>query len=102
MVVTAGCVSAMESEYQEMLNAKLQLAGGNRAESVMVFQGDLKICEGMSPKPTDDINRYFTVKVRKGQMYQILWKDGLSGDMKRKSLTTPKDQAWWVVDLLSD
>jgi hypothetical protein len=73
---------------------------GKRVEtSVIVVQGDLKICEGTSPKPTDDMNRYFTAKVRKGQRYQVFWKDISSGKMKSKPVTTPKDQAWLVVDL---
>ena len=48
------------------------------------------------------MNRYFPANVRKGQRYQIFWKDGLSDKMKSKYLTTPKDQAWLAVDVLSE
>lgn len=67
--------------------------------SVMVLQGDVRLAKGMSPKPTDDMNRYFTTKVRKGQIYQVVWKDPASGKTKAISVTTPKDQAWLVVEL---
>lgn len=66
---------------------------------VTVIQGDVKISEGTSPKPTDDMNRYLTVKVRKGQIYQVMWKDPARGEMKHVSVTTPKDKGWLVVDL---
>lgn len=67
--------------------------------SVVVRQGDLLLAEGLSPKPTDDMNRYFTTKVHKGQIYQVMWKDPASGQEKRTSVTTPKDQGWVVVEL---
>lgn len=38
---------------------------------VLVMQGDVKVAEGTTPSPTDDMNRFFTVKVKQGQVYQI-------------------------------
>ena len=67
--------------------------------SVIVRQGDMIIAKGISPKPTDDMNRYFTTKVRKGQIYQVMWKDPVSGKEKGMSVTTPKDQGWFVVEM---
>jgi hypothetical protein len=73
---------------------------GKRVEvPVVVIQGDVKMGEGNSPKPTDDMNRYFTAQVRKGQLYQVIWKDPKSGEQKRKQVTTPKDKGWLVVEL---
>ena len=45
------------------------------------------------------MNRYLIVKVRKGQIYQIVWKDAASGEFKRKIVTTPKDKEWMVFEV---
>ena len=77
-----------------------RMIDGKRVEvPVVVMQGDVRLGEGKSPKPTDDMNRYFTSKVRKGQMYQIIWRESKTGEMKKMTVTTPKDQGWLVVDL---
>lgn len=73
---------------------------GKRVEvPVVVLQGDVKMAEGNSPKPTDDMNRYFTTQVRKGQIYQVLWKDPQTGEHQREQVMTPKDKGWLVVEL---
>lgn len=69
---------------------------------VVVTQGDLKLAEGDSPKATDDMNRYFTVPVKKGQLYQVMWKDPESGETKRLLVTTPKDEGFLVVELIEN
>ncbi|MFK7909537.1 MAG: transglutaminase family protein [Akkermansiaceae bacterium] len=69
------------------------------AVRVTVMQGDLTLRRGISPKPTEDMNRYLTVKVGKGQIYQIVWKDPETGKVKQTSITTPKDKGWFTVDL---
>ncbi|NWK57225.1 transglutaminase domain-containing protein [Verrucomicrobiaceae bacterium N1E253] len=77
-----------------------RMVGGKRvAIPVVVLQGDLKIAEGVSPKPSDDMNRFYTVVVRKGQIYQLMWKDEVSGAMQRQTVTTPKDKTWLEVKL---
>lgn len=40
---------------------------------VVVMQGDVKLHEGITPKPTDDMNQYYTFSIQKGQMYQVTW-----------------------------
>jgi len=73
---------------------------GKRTEvPVGVVQGDVLLGEGKSPTVTDDMNRYFTVKVKKGQIYQVAWKDPETGKMNRKAVTTPNDKGWLVIDL---
>jgi len=75
-----------------------RMVDGKRVQvAVVVRQGDVILGEGMSPKPTDDMNRYFVAKVRQGQIYQVVWKDPKSGEVKRQSVTTPKGKAWFVV-----
>jgi len=66
---------------------------------VTVSQGDLMLKKGKTPKPTDDMNRYFTVKVKKGQRYQARWVDPVSGKEKVRWITTPKEKSWLVVEL---
>ena len=77
-----------------------RIVDGKRvAVSVVVLQGDAKLGEGMSPKSTDDMNRYLVVKVRQGQIYQVVWKDPKSGEQKSQSVSTPKDKGWFEVGL---
>ena len=47
--------------------------GKRIAVSVAVMQGDVKLAEGMTPKPTDDMNNFYTFAVQKGQMYQVVY-----------------------------
>ncbi len=76
------------------------LVEGKRVEvPVVVLQGDVKMGEGTSPKSTDDMNKFFTTQVRKGQLYQVVWNDPKSGEQKRKQITTPKDKGWLVIEL---
>lgn len=77
-----------------------RMVDGKRVEvAVMVQQGDVNLGEGKSPKSTDDMNRYFVTKVRQGQIYQVIWTDPQSGELKSQSVTTPKDKGWCVVEL---
>ncbi len=47
---------------------------GKRIEvPVAVIQGDVKLDEGTTPKPTDDMNMFYSFSVSKGQMYQVVW-----------------------------
>lgn len=41
--------------------------------SVAVIQGDVKLNEGSTPKPTADMNQFYTFTVQKGQIYQVAW-----------------------------
>lgn len=73
--------------------------GKRVAVPVVVAQGDLKIVEGNSPKPSDDMNRYLTAKAKKGQIYQLIWQDPDTEKMRRQQVMTPKDKGWMVIDL---
>ncbi|WP_435894912.1 transglutaminase-like domain-containing protein [Oceaniferula spumae] len=76
---------------------------GKRIEvPVGVAQGDAMLGEGNSPKATDDMNRYFTVKARKGQLYTVAWKDPETGKVVRKMITTPKDKEWLTLNLAEE
>jgi len=92
------------SDTKDVCELRIHLTvDGKRVEvPVVVTQGDVELGRGNSPKPTDDMNRYFTTNVRQGQIYQVVWKDPVTGKMKRKSITTPKDKAWLVVELIDD
>jgi len=73
--------------------------GKRQSIDVLVVQGDVKLGEGKSPKITDDMNRFLSVKVRKGQLYQVVWKSPKSGKQKFIKITTPKDKDWMHVVL---
>lgn len=52
------------------------LADGKRiARPVTVLQGDVTIATGTTPAATDDLNRFFSVKVKRGERYQITGPD---------------------------
>ncbi len=76
--------------------------GKRLAVPVMVCQGDVVLEKGKTPKVTDDMNRYFTVKIKKGQRYQVRWTNPVSGKEEVKWITTPKDKSWFVVNLSKD
>ena len=88
-----GGESACELRIQYLIGNKRMVV------PVSVYQGDVKLMVGESPMPTDDVNRYFSVRVKMGQIYQIAWKDPKTGKAKRLQVTTPKDKAWLVVTL---
>lgn len=43
-----------------------------RQLDIQVLQGDVKVAAGQSPAPTDDLNRFLTIKVKQGQLYQVV------------------------------
>jgi transglutaminase-like putative cysteine protease len=88
-------------DEQDVCELRIHLMrDGKRVEvPVVVAQRDLKLAEGKSPKSTDDMNRYFTTTVKKGQIYQVMWEDPESGKVLPKMVTTPKDKGWLIVDL---
>lgn len=88
-----GVENACELRIQYLIDNKRMVV------PVAVYQGDVKLREGESPMPTDDVNRYFSVRVKMGQIYQIVWKDPKTGKAQRLQVTTPKDKAWLVVTL---
>lgn len=64
------------------LRIEVMAAGASGSEArrplpVVVLQGDVEIAKGTSPTPADDMNRFLTVKVKQGQIYQVVaLKDG--------------------------
>jgi len=94
----------------------IKLGGGNQAEDhcelriefkadnkripvpITIYQGDLKIASGITPKPTDDLNRFFTANLRQGQRYQVQWKSQ-TGKTQTKTITTPKDKNWYLLQI---
>lgn len=67
-------------ECELRIEAMAKGESGSKARrqlEVKVLQGDVEIATGQSPSPTDDMNRFLTVKVKQGQLYQIVaFKDG--------------------------
>jgi transglutaminase-like putative cysteine protease len=64
-----------------------------------VFQGDLKIAAGTTPKRTDDLNRFFTANLHKGQIYQVQWQDSENKKARTITITTPKDKNWCILQI---
>ncbi|OYV06873.1 MAG: transglutaminase [Verrucomicrobiales bacterium VVV1] len=53
------------------LRVEVTSDGKRQPVELKVMQGDVVTATGKSPSLTDDANRYFTVKVKRGQLYQI-------------------------------
>jgi len=57
----------------EECELRIETTSEGKRESVdlKVMQGDVVTASGRSPSLTDDTNRYFTLKVKRGQLYQV-------------------------------
>lgn len=57
----------------EECELRIEVTSEGRREPVdlKVMQGDVVTATGKSPSLTDDSNRYFTLKVKRGQLYQV-------------------------------
>ncbi len=53
------------------LRIEVTSEGKREPVDLKVMQGDVVTTTGRSPSLTDDANRYFTVKVKRGQLYQV-------------------------------
>ena len=57
---------------------------GRRPMAIKVLQGDVLTASGQSPNQADDLNRFLTVKVKQGQLYQVVaFKDGKPAAVER-------------------
>lgn len=75
-------------------------AQGNRISvPATVLQGDAEIDKGNTPKPTDDMNRYLTISVKRGQIYTIAWEPPGSKKPQYKQVKTGAKDAWLVQTL---
>jgi hypothetical protein len=55
-----------------------------RPLDVKVLQGDVQVASGKSPTQTDDMNQFLTIKVRQGQLYQLVaFRDGRPAAIER-------------------
>ncbi|MGJ8656046.1 MAG: transglutaminase-like domain-containing protein [Akkermansiaceae bacterium] len=63
------------------------VAGERISVPVAVTQADVKLSEGATPEPTDDMNQFYSLSVKKGQMYQVVWK-------------APGEEKWRRVEVL--
>lgn len=75
------------------------LEGNRVAIPVAVVQGDMEIKKGVSPLPTHDMNRFFTVAIKQGQLYQVIWQ--LPGEKKwsRKDVKATADDKFLRIEL---
>lgn len=53
------------------LRIEVTSEGKRQPVDLKVMQGDVVSATGKSPSLTDDANRYFTIKVKRGQLYQV-------------------------------
>ncbi len=73
--------------------------GERIAVPVVVVQGDVKLHEGSTPKPTDDMNRFFTFSVQRGQIYQVAWQAPGENKWRRVDIHPKKEDAVLRVEL---
>lgn len=68
--------------------------GKRVAIPVKVMQGDAEIGSGNSPKPTDDMNRYLTIPVKRGQIYHLAYTPPGATTPQFKEIKTEAKDAW--------
>lgn len=75
---------------------------GERAETdVTIVQGSASMGNGNSPKVTDDMNKFLTIPLKKGQLYHAIWKDPDTGVKNHVEFKTPNDKTWHQLSLKS-
>ena len=81
---------------ENMCEIRVDFYDGNKraAIPVAIVQGDTKIAEGLTPKATDDMNNFFTAKVKQGQIYQIAWKLPNETKWRSKQVQPTKKDKW--------
>jgi hypothetical protein len=81
-----------EKKAENMCELRIDytLDGRRISVPVAVLQSDVKLNEGTTPKPTDDMNKFYSFTVQKGQAYQLAWL--APGEKKwRKMEVLPKE-----------
>lgn len=73
--------------------------GKRVAIPVAVIQGDVEIEQGLSPASTHDMNRYFTAKVKQGQIYHVVWKAPGQDQWQRRQIKATDKDAFLRIDL---
>lgn len=66
-------------------------AGERAAIPVKILQGDVVIEEGATPKAVDDMNRFFSVPVTPGLIYQVAWLSPESTQWKMAPIQSKKE-----------
>ncbi len=66
---------------------------------VAVVQGDVEIKKGTSPLPTHDMNRFFTVAIKQGQFYQVVWQLPGENEWSRKDVKATADDTFLRIEL---
>jgi hypothetical protein len=89
------------SQAEESCELRVEFKADNKRIPVpiTIYQDDLKITSGITPKFTDDLNHFFTAKLRKGQRYQVQWKYPKTEKIHTKTITTPKDKDRYSLQL---
>jgi transglutaminase-like putative cysteine protease len=87
------------SQAEDSCELRLEFKTDNKRVpiAVTVYQGDLKIASGTTPKITDDLNRFFTVNLRKGQRYQVQWLPPHNNKIQTKTITTPNNKELYLL-----
>lgn len=80
----------------------LDHAGKRIAIPVTVTQGDAQVGKGLSPQPTDDMNRYLTLPVQRGQIYHLSWTPPGAENPQFKKIKTTPESAWLLLTLRAE
>ncbi|GAA5494253.1 hypothetical protein Rhal01_00412 [Rubritalea halochordaticola] len=74
-------------------------SGTRETIDIRVVQGDVVLHQGKTPGPEDDMNRFFQAKVKKEQLYQIVWTVDGQTTPQIKEIKPTKDDGWLNVKL---
>jgi len=80
---TLPAIGECELRIEVMANGETG-SQARRPLEVKVLQGDVEIATGKSPTRTDDMNQFLSIKVKQGQLYQLVaFKDGRPAAIER-------------------
>jgi len=83
----------------ELRLAVTNKAGERRSVQCVVRQGDVEVGKGMSPKVTDDMNKFLTIPVKKRQLYQVFWIDPDTKQTRNRPFKVDTKEAWFQLNL---
>ena len=81
------------------LRVEVKTDGLREVHDLKLMQGDVAVAAGKSPSPADDTNRFFTAKVKRGQLYQIYLGTEASGPFTPLSVGAKEETKLVVIVL---
>lgn len=100
--VTDRYLSKEEPDAADLCELRIDFTndeGARMAIPVQVIQGDVIVEQGKTPGKTDDMNRFFQAKVKRGQIYHVAWRTSEKSEPQFKEIKPTENDSWLRVEL---